>query len=669
MAIVIIGSRMLNGGAKIFVYVEIIFFAGSGFAMIYLSWLNSWRNKHGIDVVRKDVINAFAEIHLPTCITSNDGKIIYVNNAFSEWLSISPNCLNGSEFMDLFIEPPKSWDELRTEIFYIKNVKNKPVPASVSYVVSLPRVDLVCFVMMNMDVTLSLKKLGDPGVLEMLPISAAFIDENGGIKCMNKILRSRLKISDDGYIPISTWIAEKDKVFLIKTLKSIRKKTDIPEPISIHTKNNDGKGILAFFKYFHSYDGQSPGQFLVIFDEFMEDRLLSSRDSNPEKMQLLGQLSSGIVHDFNNLLTGIMGFCDLLLQKHSEEDASFKDIMQIKQSSMRAARLIQQLLAFSKSSIPAMEVVDIKTCLQELSPLIRRMIGPKILLIITQKTPIKHAYGDKGQIEQILLNLAINARDSMMCGGSLTFSLKTIFAKSSVHVANGKINPGNYIVIEVTDSGTGIPDEHIARIFDPFFSTKDPGQGTGLGLANVLQIMEALSGGICVKTKIGKGTTFSLYFPEHEAKSGSQVVEIPETKHENPVVLSKILLVDDEDAVRLFASRALKAKGHDVIEARDGHHAVHLLSEHNDISIIVSDVMMPGVDGPSLAEIVRKKHPNIKILFVSGYPEDEVRTQLPPDSKDIYFLQKPFALCALVDEVHKISSVTKETQQDVTKTL
>ncbi|BDB96504.1 PAS domain-containing sensor histidine kinase [Candidatus Hydrogenosomobacter endosymbioticus] len=596
---------------------------------------------------------------LPVCIASDEGKILFVNSVFTEWLGYSVQYLYGSDFLDLFETPPSSWEDFHTKVFLVKDANGALIPTAISNVISLPSVDIVGLFLAPMEATSRIKSVNDPALLELIPIAAAFLDERGGIKAVNGLLRNKLPFYSGTYTALGQWIAEKDKSALAKSLKTIRKSRSMQDPVSLRLKGRENKTITAFLKYILPNDERSPGQFLAVFDEPAEDRL-PAKDTNPQRLQILGQLSGGIVHDFNNLLTGIMGFCDLLLQRHTDGDSS-KDIMQIKQSSMRAAKLIQQLLAFSKSTTPVCSPLDIPSCIQDLAPLIRKMIGPKIMFTIQQQHSIRQTYGDRGQLEQVLLNLAINARDAMPNGGSLIFSIKSELISAPIPVAKGSLSAQKYIVVDVIDTGTGIPKEHLSHIFDPFFSTKDPGQGTGLGLANVIQIMESFKGGVNVQTALKSGTTFSLYFPEYaDAPTEGSVTYAANTTAAPQKIRSssaKILLVEDEDAVRLFASRALKEKGYDVVEARDGQHAVSIVKQHPDVSIVVTDVMMPGVDGPSLAEIVRKNNSEIKILFVSGYPEDEVRAHLSNTTSDVYFLQKPFALTELVNEVQKLSSI------------
>jgi signal transduction histidine kinase len=583
----------------------------------------------------------------PACVLSQKGKILFSNPAFCQSLGYAQQDMQGNYFADFLIEPIT--DNIYHKIHQFKGAQDTHIGMNISHMIT--QENIVILFLFSANFKESMEKIGDIGLLCALPLPAALLDEYGNIKQINQLMQDSMIIRAPA--TLAQWIDKKDRPNFSKQLKKLRKEPQSGYSAHLKFNNIQNKPFLAFLKYIPGHDTGATGQFLSVFT--MENQFLPTAD--PHRLQLLGQLASGIVHDFNNLLTGILGFCDLLLQRHSPQEASFKDIDQIKQSAMRAAKLIQQLLAFSKSSPPCRAPISIKQCVQNLFPLISRIVGPKILISLKETLSSKFiTYGDSGQLEQIFLNLSINARDAMPEGGSLTFTLKTIHLKQKMSVIKGSLPPQRYVIIEMQDTGSGIEKQNILRIFDPFFSTKDPGQGTGLGLSNVLQIMESFQGGIAVSTEIGQGTTFSLYFPEYkgEAKSNSPVVRAPIASSSlSPFMAIRILLVEDEDPVRLFAARALREKGHEVIEARDGSQAMRFLQNHLDVHIVVTDVMMPGIDGPSLAIAMKKLSPSIKILFVSGYPEEEVRAHLPADMKEIYFLPKPFALAELVDKIQQ----------------
>jgi len=588
----------------------------------------------------------------PACILSQTGSVLFANTELAQMLGSLSSQIEGTSFLDLFDQPPSEKEDFRGKIYKLKTTQGYLVPVTISHMLS--EGEYVAIFIFPADLKHIGHSMGDHFLINQFPLPAAFLDEHGGLRHVNNLLKEKIAVTCPR--SLAQWISEKGRQSFVKNLKRLRKDPQLCGTQEIILEGTDGRPLSVVFKYLSERDPRAPGQFLVLF--LMDDPSVipAVKEADPHKLQMLGQLASGIVHDFNNLLTGILGFCDLLLQRHSSEDASFKDIEQIKQSAMRAARLIQQLLAFSKASVPSQIPISLTQCVQDLFPLMRRMVGPKILVSLEEKNSGKFIiYGDNGQLEQILLNLAINARDAMIDGGSLTFSLDDVTLRQSEKVVKGRLPPGRYVVLNVRDTGTGIEDHHIERIFDPFFSTKDQGQGTGLGLSNVLQMMEQFQGGISIQSELKVGTTFSLYFPEHKGQSVRRQTPMEasyptDTTGKDPKNV-KILLVEDEDPVRLFAARALRQKGYEVVEARDGGQALKILQNDTTIQVIVTDVMMPGIDGPSLAVMSHEINASIKILFVSGYPEEEVKSHLPTTVKEVYFLPKPFALADLVNKI------------------
>ncbi len=395
--------------------------------------------------------------------------------------------------------------------------------------------------------------------------------------------------------------------------------------------------------------------FVLHFIDLTEKKNLEKQFTQSQKMQAVGQLAGGIAHDFNNLLTAMIGFCDLLLLRHKPGDPSFADIMQIKQNANRAANLVRQLLAFSRQQTLQPRVLDLTDVLTELSHLLRRLIGAHIDLSLEHGTDLGLVRADQGQMEQVLINLAVNARDAMPGGGKLSVRTNNLLAAEPLPLIGEETLPaGEWVTVTVKDNGTGIPPEALPRIFEPFFSTKDVGAGTGLGLATVHGIVHQTGGYISVNTAVGKGTTFTIYLPRHKEAANAKTLAAPEEKQviRDLTGSAKILLVEDEDAVRVFSARALGNKGYQVVDAASGASALQILEEKKiNPEVLITDVMMPEMDGTQLAKIVREKYPHVKIIFISGYAEDRFKEHL---GDNVYFLPKPFTLKQLATKVKEV---------------
>ena len=369
------------------------------------------------------------------------------------------------------------------------------------------------------------------------------------------------------------------------------------------------------------------------------------------RLQAVGQLAGGIAHDFNNLLTAMIGFCDLLLLRHRPGDQSFADVMQIRQNANRAASLVRQLLAYSRQQTLQPHVISLAEVLGELAHLLRRLIGANIALKLDHGRDLHPVLVDQGQLEQVVINLAVNARDAMPEGGTLTIRTQNVTLAEAIPSAGETVPPGDYVRIDVVDTGTGIPPEIVDRIFEPFFSTKPIGQGTGLGLSTVYGIVRQSGGYIVLDTKPGHGTTFMIYLPRYAAGAAAAARREGEEEARDLTGAGTILLVEDEDAVRLFGARALRNKGYKVIEARSGEAALDILAQDGEtIDLLITDVVMPEMDGPALVDKVKAERPDIRVLFISGYAEMGFRQQAK-ESGALQFLAKPFSLKQLAGKV------------------
>src|SRR5215471_2689010 len=393
------------------------------------------------------------------------------------------------------------------------------------------------------------------------------------------------------------------------------------------------------------------------FIDVTEQKNLEVQFAQSQKMQAIGQLAGGVAHDFNNLLTAMIGFCDLLLLRSPPSDPSFADIMQIKQNGNRAANLVRQLLAFSRQQTLQPRILNITDILYELRHLIERLIGENIDLEVTHGRNLGPVKVDQGQFEQVIINLAVNARDAMPSGGTLTIRTANIRQQYRLLRGHEAMPAGDYVLIEMTDTGVGIPKENLDRIFDPFFSTKAVGSGTGLGLSTVYGIIRQTGGFIFVNSAAGQGAVFQIYLPHCGATDTAATPRSDVAGKDAAKDLTghgTVLLVEDDDPVRVFGARALRNKGYKVVEAKSGEAALEFIRNAAEpIDLLITDVVMPHMDGPELVREVRELHPEMKVIFISGYTEDAFRRRLDSDGC-IEFLPKPFSLKELAGKVRDV---------------
>jgi two-component system, cell cycle sensor histidine kinase and response regulator CckA len=392
--------------------------------------------------------------------------------------------------------------------------------------------------------------------------------------------------------------------------------------------------------------------------ETTDQRNLERQFAQSEKMKTVGQLAGGVAHDFNNVLSAIMMATDFLLNAHKPTDPAFQDIMQIKQNANRAASLVRHLLAFSRRQTLRPQVLDLGEALSDLEMLLRRVIGENVKLEVVHGRELWPVKTDLSQLEHVIVNLAVNARDAMPNGGKLTVRTANVTEAQSRQLGYKGLPPADYVLIETADCGTGIPPDIIEQIFEPFFTTKDVGKGTGLGLSTVYGFIKQTGGYIYVDSEIGKGTTFRIYLPRHvatEAEIAQPKVEAapqPQTaKSADDTGHGTILLVEDEEGLRGLNARGLSSRGYNVLEAGNGIEAIEVLeSRDGKIDLVVSDVVMPEMDGPTLFKELRQRNPDLKIIFVSGYAEEAFSKSLP-EGGQFTFLAKPFTLKQLVATV------------------
>ena len=507
------------------------------------------------------------------------------------------------------------------------------------------------------------------------PMAIATVDRGGRIARNNglfaRLFRNVLK---GEAVPqgrtIRGVVADSDRAGLDKALAAADRGQGDIAPIDA-TLAGEGKRWARFYVT-PVDDAERDCEAAIVYAiETTEQRVLQDQADQAQKMDSIGKLAGGIAHDFNNLLTSIMMATDFLLSAHKPSDPSFQDIMQIKQDANRAASLVRHLLAFSRRQPQHLQVLDLGEVLSDLSILLRRLLGEPVTLDPVDPPrdlwPVK---ADQSQFEQVIINLAVNARDAMPEGGKLTLRTLNITAAECRRFAPKSMPPGEYVLVEVSDSGTGIPPDIIGHIFEPFFSTKEVGKGTGLGLSTVYGIIKQTGGFIYPESTVGQGTTFRLFLPRHvptaDPSTGAQEI-VPAASPQGPSPRAgqattkpaddtgqgTILLVEDEEGLRSLNARGLTSRGYTVLQAANGFEAIEAFDSYfGKINLVVSDVVMPEMDGPTLLTELRSRDPNVKIIFVSGYAEEAFEKHLPEGENYKYnFLAKPFTLKQLVGAV------------------
>jgi len=426
------------------------------------------------------------------------------------------------------------------------------------------------------------------------------------------------------------------------------------EPITFHVEWKEGS-YACHVEPLRGSNGEVSGAICMALD-VTDRKQLEERFRQAQKMEAVGRLAGGIAHDFNNLLMVIQGYADLLAERLPAGDSLRRNAEQIQLASQRATSLTQQLLAFSRKQILAPTVLNVQSVVADMERILRRLIGEDIELGTSSEQDLWLIKGDRSQIEQVIMNLAVNARDAMPSGGRLTIETANVELDDSFSNIPAVLAPGEYVMLAVTDNGIGMDSATQAHIFEPFFTTKEKGKGTGLGLATVYGIVKQSGGYIWVYSEPGRGTAFKIYFPRIEEETSVTGRERPETRS-LPRGSEMILLVEDEKGVRELAREYLEMSGYSVIEAENGHAALELAAMHaGPIHLLMTDVVMPGISGRELAERVMQIRPGIKVLYMSGYTDQAV-VRHGILQTDAVLLQKPFSLATLASKLSEILSV------------
>ena len=496
------------------------------------------------------------------------------------------------------------------------------------------------------------------------PMAIATVDRAGGVLRANaRYAKLAQDLSPEGAAGSSIFraVSERDRKLLIAAINQAAKgQGDIP-PVEVlldGAKERWGQ----FFVTAVEEDERETEAAIVYMLETTARRTLENQINQSQKMDMVGQLAGGIAHDFNNVLSAIMMATDFLLNAHKPTDPSFQDIMQIKQNANRAAALVRHLLAFSRKQTLRPQVLDLGESLSDIENLLKRLIGEKVKLEVVHGRDLWPVKVDVSQFEQVIVNLAVNARDAMPEGGRLMVRTANLTSQEAAQLSYKGMPAADYVRIDVGDTGTGIPTDIVDKIFEPFFSTKEVGKGTGLGLSTVYGIVKQTGGFIYVDSKADKGTSFHIFLPRHHAEqdlqpdapgatSAAKGASAEAKPRADLTGQGTILLVEDEEGLRSLNARGLRSRGYSVIEASNGLEALEALEEKNGaVDLVVSDVVMPEMDGPSLLKAMRGRNPELKIIFVSGYAEDAFEKSLP-ENQQFAFLPKPFTLSQLVAAV------------------
>ncbi len=573
-------------------------------------------------------------ISLPMLTVSKSGTILFMNEALRRLVGERVRTLDR-----VFVELP-----LRSGAEHEISTPNGPLRAVVAELDGLGgRREIYLLPMATGRATAH-----DPTSFEALPVALMRLSADGQVLAVNRIARGLLgQIDPEAHFadlfeglgrPISDWLTD-----------ALSGRAD-RRPEVLRARRGEREVFLQVTLSRVVEDGR-PGLVAVLSDA-TQLKTLEAQFVQSQKMQAIGQLAGGVAHDFNNLLTAISGHCDLLMLRHDKGDPDYADLDQISQNANRAASLVGQLLAFSRKQTLKPRIIDLRDTLSDLTHLLNRLVGEKVSLTLRHDPDLRLIRADKRQLEQVIMNLVVNARDAMPGGGEIRIETENCRLSDELKRDRAAIAVGDYVVVRVIDEGTGIAPDKLSKIFEPFYTTKRTGEGTGLGLSTAYGIVKQTGGYIFCDSVLGSGTSFTLYFPAHDQIAEPEdVVPAPVEAAAPRNSTATVLLVEDEAPVRAFACRALKLRGYTVFEAENAEEALHLLEDPSlHVDVFLTDVIMPGLDGPSWVREALKTRPGTAVVFVSGYAEDVFQDGRPPVPNSV-FLPKPFSLSELTATV------------------
>jgi len=626
------------------------------------------------------------------------GEIIYLNATLAEWLGIdlaqfAPGSMTVSDIvagegMALLQSVKPSAGQSRTETVDLdmRKANGQSVPVRLVHKVSAARDGSIgesrTIVLMRTNVESddrSASAMRFTRFFNNTPMAIASLDGQGRILRTNapflKLFSSVVSRDDvDRGIPFEKVIHDNEKGHLAHALEAARDRQGDIAPFDSRHPGEEGRHFRYYVNAVIDQNEEAPEEVAIVYAiEVTEQKALETQMAQTQKMNAVGTLAGGIAHDFNNVLTAILLSSDHLLLQARPADASFADLMEIKRNANRAAVLVRQLLAFSRKQTMRPAVLNMTDVVGDLRMLVDRLTsGTNVKLEVDYGRDLWSVKTDLSQFEQVLINLCVNARDAMPSGGTIRIKTRNVSTEDAAALNRPDIPIEELVMIEVSDTGTGIAPEIMDKIFEPFFTTKDVGKGTGLGLSMVYGIVKQSGGYIYPESEVGKGTAFRIFLPRHivevvavdpevAAAAGDKkllgAAPAATAKNDDVDLTGKsavVLLVEDEEAVRRGGKRMLETRGYTVHEAGSGIEALDVMEElEGKVDIVVSDVVMPEMDGPSLLRELRKNYPDMKFIFVSGYAEDAFAKNLPEDAK-FGFLPKPFSLKQLAVAVREM---------------